>query len=63
MPGTIFSKFGNLDGILEEMPYELLETNFAAKVVVLKGGTGKAHEKKPQTISLLEDKTLSLIHI
>ena len=31
IPRTIFSKFGDLDGILEEMPYKLLEESFPAK--------------------------------
>jgi len=62
LEGTVFSKFGDLDRILDEMPYEMLETNFAAKVIEKKTEEDKA-EKKQQTVNIIDGKTSQAIAI
>jgi len=63
--GTLFSKFDSkdLDGILEEMPYEMLESNFAAKVIEKKAADESAEKKGPQTVNIIDGKTSQAIAI
>jgi len=62
LEGTVFSKFQDLDQILDEMPYEMLETSFAAKVVEKKSEEDK-QEKKQQTVNIIDGKTSQAIAI
>jgi len=64
MEGTVFTKFKDtdLDLILKEMPYEMLETSFAAKVIEKKTDDA-AGEKKKQTADLIDGKTSQAIAI
>jgi len=63
LEGTVFSKFKDLDSILKEMPYEMLESNFAAKVIEKKSEDSAAAEKKQQTVNIIDGKTSQAIAI
>ena len=57
--GTIFTKLPELDGILKKMPYEMLETDFAAKKI-----EAKAEEAaKPKAANIIDSKKTQNIAI
>jgi len=65
LEGTVFTKFKDLDRILDEMPYELLEQNFSAKVIEKKekDESESSHSKKAQTVNIMDSKTSQAIAI
>jgi len=64
LEGTVFTKFKDLDKILEEMPYEMLESNFSAKVIEKNTeDNSAAHSKKQQTVNIIDSKTSQAIAI
>jgi len=63
LEGTVFSKFKDLDKILDEMPYEMLQTNFAAKVIEKKSEDADKAAKQPTTVNIIDGKTSQAIAI
>jgi len=65
LEGTMFTKFQakDLDSILAEMPYEMLESNFAAKVIEKNADDAAHAEKKQQTANIIDGKTSQAIAI
>jgi len=61
----VFTKFKDLDKILDEMPYEMLETSFAAKVIEKNAAAAEddKHSKKQQTVNIIDSKTSQAIAI